>query len=101
MSWDQTYSYTVVLAVDRFAAAVLFGQPDITISSLCWIVLNAGKLRIADEAMEKLRLSKWQVRSLLWIGGRLEHFFPGHCAAARLSDLRTSTRSIDLLGQKT
>lgn len=91
MSWDQTYSHTVALAVDRFAAAIIFNEPDITISSLCWFVLNPAK------PIQKLKLSGWQFRLLNWIGSRLEQLFPGHCAAARQGDLYTSARARDLL----
>lgn len=97
MSWDRTYSHTVALAVDRFAAALVYNQPDITISSLCWIVRNGEKLKIAEDALLVLKLSKWQHRSLVLIGNGLERFFPGHCEAARRGDLLTGQRARSLL----
>jgi hypothetical protein len=97
MSWDRTYSHTVALGVDRFAAALVYNQPDITISSLCWIVRNGEKLKIAEDALVVLKLSKWQHRSLTLIGNGLERFFPGHCEAARMGDLQTTQRARSLL----
>jgi hypothetical protein len=91
MSWDHTYSHTVALAVDRFGAAIIYNEPDITISSLCWIV------RTNAPTLASLKLSPWQLKSLVYIGNGLERFFPGHCAAARLGDLETSARSRTLL----
>lgn len=97
MSWDQSYSHTVVLAVDRLGAAVIYNQPDITISSLCWIVRNGTKLKIAEDALPVLRLAPWQKFSLVWIGNGLEYFWPGHCEAARKGDLQTGARARRLL----
>lgn len=108
MSWDKTYSHTLLVGLDRLGAAVLFNEPDITISSLCWIVLKASDPRYVDmgprvpvadaiASLVKLRLYKWQLRLLWNIGHALERFFPGHCAAAREGDLDTSERSRVLL----
>jgi hypothetical protein len=97
MSWDKTYSHTVALGVDRLGAALVFNQPDITISSLCWIVLNGEKLKIAEDALVELKLWRWQRFALKWIGHGLEYFWPGHTEAARLGDLQTGERSRKLL----
>lgn len=94
MSWEKTYSHTVALGLDRLGAALIFNEPDITISSLCWVV------RTPSAAVIPLKLSGWQYRLLLWIGDRLEQFWPGHCADARGGDLDTSARSRLLLGAK-
>lgn len=107
MSWDKTYGHTLALGVDRFAAAVVFNEPDITISSLCWIVGVAEGSIAARSSMEKvaaqsalvdLKLYNWQLMALRWIGHELEHTFPGHCAAARQGDIATSARARGLLG---
>ena len=92
MSWDQTYSHTVALAIDRFGAAILFNEPDITISSLCWIAQTKAP------GLEELKLSKWQHELLQDIGAVLEHYWPGHCAAARQGDLDANARTRQLLG---
>lgn len=108
MSWSQTYTYTLALAIDRFGAAVLFNEPDITISSLCWIVVTAERhaawpippdQKVAFAALRQLTLATWQYRFLRAIGNQfLERFWPGHCARARLTDLATTVRSRGLLG---
>lgn len=97
MSWDKTYSHTAVLALDRLGAALLFNEPDITISSLCWVVRYATSLRIAEVALPRLKLHPVQHAALRYIGNALEHFWPGHCDAARWGDLQTGQRSRDLL----
>lgn len=113
MSWDKTYSHTLLLALDRFGAAILFNEPDITISSLCWIVLTRDKYRAVYAAdpivpsldraacvsFNALKLSGWQLWMLRQIGNSLlENFWPGHCQQARQGDLDTSARSRLLLG---
>lgn len=107
MSWNQTYTHTLALGVDRFAAAVIFNEPDITISSLCWIVMVAEGRMLAEAqlqgpsarlALQQLKLYNWQLITLRWIGKELEHTFPGHCTAARQGDLDTSARARSLLG---
>lgn len=97
MSWDKTYSHTVALGVDRLGAALIFNQPDITISSLCWIVRNAAHLKIAEDALPVLKLAPWQSWLLWRIGDGLEYFWPGHCEQARLGDLQTGEKSRKLL----
>lgn len=91
MSWDKTYTHTLALALDRAAAAVIFNEPDITISSLCWIALNKAP------GLDDLKLYQWQYEALVRIGGGLEYFWPGHCAEAVQGDLGTSVRSQLLL----
>lgn len=93
MSWDKTYSHTLLLAIDRAAAAVVFNEPDITVSSLCWIV-HAGTY----DQVAALKLYNWQHCLLLDIGDGLEYFFPGHLVAARKSDGEVCARSRALLG---
>jgi hypothetical protein len=97
MSWDNTYTHTLALAIDRFFAAMIFNEPDITISSLCWVVLNAGNDPIAAKAIALLKLYAWQKWLLLRIGGFLEYFWKGHCANARLGDISTGNRAVSLL----
>lgn len=96
MSWDKTYSHTVALGVDRLGAAVIYNEPDITISSLCWIVRSG-----TDQQRAALKLYRWQLLSLRGIGNGLEYFWPGHCARARTGDIQTSARARALLGAVT
>ena len=96
MSWDKTYSHTVLLGVDRLGAAVVFNEPDITISSLCWIVRSGS-----PGQNDQLKLYDWQRGTLRAIGAALEFFWPGHCARARTGDIQTSSRARSLLGALT
>ena len=93
MSWEQSYSHTVLIAVDRLGAALLFNEPDITISSLCWVVRSGTPAQNAA-----LKLYGWQKSALQLVGDGLEYFWPGHCARARTSDIQTSSRAAQLLG---
>lgn len=99
MSWAGTYSHTLALALDRAAAAVFFNRPDITISSLCWIVRNRVSNPIAGHAYSLCKFSGWQTKLLQWIGAGLEFIAKGHCAAARDSDLAVSNSVLALLGE--
>lgn len=92
MSWSNTYTHTIALAIDRFGAALIFNEPDITISSLCWVVRRGSKMQ-----QDALKLAPWQRKLLQLIGNGLEHFWPGHCARARGGDLATSSRARSLL----
>lgn len=97
MSWDKTYSHTVVLGIDRLGAAIFFNEPDITISSLCYIVRSYPRVKV--DAV--LKLYDWQRFALQWIGNGLEYFWPGHCTRARSGDIETTTRARQLLGALT
>lgn len=111
MSWNRTYSHTVALGLDRFTAAVVFNQADITVSSLCWIVRKRDAVMAtpigapltpldlsAVAAFKTMNLYEWQVLTLRWLGDGLEKFFAGHLASARTGDIRTSERARMLLG---
>jgi hypothetical protein len=96
MSWERTYSHTALLGIDRLGAALVFNEPDITISSLCWVVRNGN-----SEELGALKLYSWQLCALRGIGNTLEHFWPGHCTRARDGDIQASTRARTLLGVAT
>lgn len=82
---------------DRFGAAVIYNIEDVTISSLCWVVLNADTNITAKKALVTLRLAPWQHATLKWIGHGLEFFWPGHCEGARISDIGVSENIQELL----
>ncbi len=108
MSWTQSYTHTLAIGVDRFGAAVLYNQPDITISSLCWLERTSRGLgapapspvqtRLAQNAVRQMRLYAWQATTLKWIGAGLERLSSGHCARAMASDLNSLDRVEKLLG---
>lgn len=89
MSWDKTYPHTVLIAVDQFAAAVIFNRPDLTVSTMCWMV------RSGNDA--SLKLAGWQRLSLTLIGDGLEKFWPGHCASASQGDLDRAQLTVESL----
>jgi hypothetical protein len=107
VSFNRTYGYTLAIAVDQFAAALIFNRPDLTISTLCWIVLASSSPGIASvpyderavQALAFLKLSIWQHWLLRQIGRNfLERLWPGHCVAARASDLARAKSASAALG---
>lgn len=98
MSWAGTYSHTMALALDRFGAALLFNRPDITISSMCWIVRERKTSEAAKRGYALSKLNWWQTKLLEGIGWCLESTFSGHCAAARKSDMAVANSVLALLG---
>lgn len=103
------YWLTLLLALDRWGAAVFFNRPDLTISTLCWMALTvegiaSGALPTAAEKMIALKMYNdvrpyhWQDWSLLCIGKCLEFIQPGHCSKARLDDLAVLDATRALLG---
>lgn len=93
-----TYIMTLLLALDRFGAAVFFNRQDATISALCWIAISRSKDYRAAAALEQLKPYGWQLWLLRHIGGDLERLWPGHCARARTSDIATANSMRVLLG---
>jgi hypothetical protein len=92
-----TYIYTILLGLDRFAAAILFNRADITISALCWVVRYAPTDPIAAIAYDKLKFNRWQVWFLIHCAAMLEWMSAGHCARARETDVDTAADTRDLL----
>lgn len=92
-----SYLYTVLLGLDRFAAAVFFNHPDVTISALCWVVRYAPTDPIALAALVKLRLNRFQAWFLSKCGSMLEAIQQGHCIQARQTDLDTAKATQDFL----
>lgn len=82
------YWLVLLLAIDRAAAAIFFNRADITVSSLCWIVRGGYQLDVYF----------WQRLLLRAIGAGLELVNPGHCANARLSDIKTAQSTLKELG---
>jgi hypothetical protein len=97
MSWGQTYSFTVAIALDLLAAAVFFNTTDICVSSLCRLVQlrDAGQLTTPQESV-LAKLAPWQIRSLRVIAAGLEKIQPGHCRLSLASDVARALRVIPL-----
>ena len=87
--WSRTYSHTLLIALDDFGAAIIFNRPDLTISTLCYLVVN-GK----DAS---LKLWRWQTAVLKWLGPWLDRIQKDHMALAREGDSERAQSTIDLL----
>ena len=107
------YWLTLALAADRLGAAVLFNRPDLTISTLCWMVRTHDAVqalprntmatpdqRAACAALFYVNPYGWQVALLRGMGAALEWMQPGHCAKARKDDLALLQRTVALLTPK-
>lgn len=79
MAWDKTYSHNVLIAADQFGAAVLFNRPDLTISTMCWMVMEGQDA--------SLKLNAVQRGFLNWLGPKLNKIQADHCATARQGDI--------------
>lgn len=87
MSWSNTYTHTLAIAVDMLTAATFWNQEDVTVSTLCRIVqlADAGE---GDFVMRlgTLKLSASQVDFLRWLAPRLDRLQANHCELARQAD---------------
>lgn len=78
MSFDNTYVHNVLIGLDQLGAAILFNRNDLTISTMCDMVLKG------DDA--PLELHGWQRAFLKWLGPVLNKIQADHCGQARLGD---------------
>lgn len=78
-----TYFHNQLVELDRAFAALVFNRPDVTISSLCWLV----RTHTVAQVRARIPLHTWQLYLLAAIGTVLEDFWPGHCFAARNADI--------------
>lgn len=85
MSWDRTYSHTVLIAVDQFAAAIIFNRPDLTISSMCWMVMTGN-----DSTLKLNTAQRWILAKL---GPVLNRIQANHCEEAAVGDYMRSIRT--------
>lgn len=110
MDTKKPYWLTLLLALDRFGAALLFNRPDLTISTLCWMVLTVEGSRrnpvsptppllmVAWGMLRAIDPYPWQCVVLRLIGRGLEWLSPGHCNRARVSDMALLIATAQLLG---
>jgi hypothetical protein len=89
---SRPYALNVLIALDRFGAALLFNQPDITISSLCWVAAQG-----ASSQNQAAKLSPWQTRILIPLAWVLNKIQANHCQLARMSDIATAQARIEVL----
>lgn len=86
MSWNRTYSHQFLLALDLWAAAVLFGVNGITISTLSGLV--------RDGKDGPFKLAPWQRAFLRWLEPRLSR---AHVDAAKAADIARAQLAIQLM----
>lgn len=89
MSWDNTYTHTILIGLDQFAAGLLFNRNDLTISTMCFLVMHGNDA--------PLKLSERQRAFLAWLGPVLDKIQAGHCAGARQGDIERAKSTLTSL----
>jgi hypothetical protein len=87
MSWSGTYSHEFLLALDLWAAAVLFNRPGITISTMSGLV--------RDGRDRPLALHEWQRAFLRWLEPRLSR---AHVEKAKAADIARAKLALEIMG---
>jgi hypothetical protein len=91
MTWtDKTLTFRIAFGLDLFAAAVVFGQYGISVSSM------AGLVRDGLDGPLKLKL--WQHDFLRWLEPKLSR---AHCAGAVQYDRDRAQLVLNLLKDRT
>ena len=90
MSFSKTYTHTVLIGLDQFGAAVIFNRNDLTISTMCDMVMKGN-----DASLE---LHGWQRAFLKMLGPRLNRIQADHCGQARLGDEQRAKLTLQVLG---
>lgn len=86
MSWDNTYTHNLAVAVDFFSASLFWNRADVTVSSLCGLQLRR---RAQGEGFQA---------GLVALGDFLEWINPGHCEAAIKADFARMEVASQLMG---
>lgn len=89
MSFDNTYTHSVLIGLDMFGAALMFNRNDLTISTMCDMVMKG------DDASLKLHGS--QRAFLAWLGPVLNKIQANHCAEARQGDIERANSTLRTL----
>lgn len=98
MSWSGTYSHNVLLGVDFLGAIVFWNVEDITISSLCGLVMNYDKDPSGwQRNLDMLKLYEWQISVLRWLGPKLNDIKANHCQLAIEADTARAKHAIAVL----
>lgn len=82
MSWSNTWTHTVAVAVDIFTASVFWNHEDVTVSSLCGLELRHGAT--GD-------------RLLCTLGRFLNRIQANHCELAIAADRQRAEAALKLL----
>lgn len=89
MSWDKTYSHNFLIALDSFAAAVVFNRPDLTVSTMCWMVMTGN-----DQSLKLNSAQRW---ILVKLGPWLNDIQTNHCELAAYGDRDRAQSTLDAL----
>lgn len=89
MSFDNTYTHSVLIGLDMFGAALLFNRNDLTISTMCDMVMKG------DDA--SLKLHGLQRAFLAWLGPVLNKIQASHCPEARQGDIERANSTLKVL----
>lgn len=81
MSWSNTYSHTLAIAVDILTASVFWNVEDVTVSSLCGLAIRKG-------------LTTSFLGRLGWV---LNKISKNHCELAIAADLDRMSKGTALL----
>jgi hypothetical protein len=87
-NFSNTYLHSVLIGLDQFGAALFFNRNDITISSICGLVLNND--------YDSLKLHRWQVVGCRYLGKLLNLISTNHCNEAILGDFDRAFDTIKL-----
>lgn len=97
MAWDRTYSHNMLLALDMWGAAVFWNRPDITISSMCGLVMLADQHAEWRPNVEGLKLYRWQIAVLRFLGPILNRIQANHCQLAIYADIQRAQQLMSTL----
>lgn len=81
MAWSNTYSHTLVIAVDIFTASTFWNTEDVTVSSLSGLALRKGEINTF----------------LAHLGNLLNKIQNDHCELAIAADLSRCAQASALL----
>jgi hypothetical protein len=93
MSFNNTYVFNQLIALDFSLAALLFNTTDLCVSSLCRLQqLARAKALTSAQAASFQRLSSWQVLVLRGLAVCLDTLQAGHCENSLASDIARAQR---------
>lgn len=81
MSWTNTYTHTIAVAVDVFTASIIWDTYGVTVSSRCGLALRRG-----------------QTGLLATLGKILNKIQDNHCELAIKADIQRAQDALKFLG---
>lgn len=86
MSWGQTYTHTLAIAVDMLTCSIFWNKADVCVSSLCGLELRREAVGLG---------SIWVLATL---GRGLNCLQVGHCELSIQGDIDRCSTALALLG---